>query len=246
MGKFLFRASKLGKEEGCPSNVSRLRYPPADKADLGRCNKEGIPVFYTAAHDDIAFLEAGLEKGDRFVFSKWRIQKKFISKPIGYSAKEAAAFIKNSEEAEYWLNNQDASFDYINKYFNDWFTCKGNTYYEITSLISNAIINRPIVEAQANSQNLHERMAVLYRSMAYRRKIADGNADNVALSAKAVNDGVVVPVEAAFCLVNDASDTRIDYYTDDTASSIVNGRINWSRESSHGKAKIIRKTEDYS
>lgn len=72
------RANKV--EEGRPSNVARLSYPPRGLVtDYQRCNSPKQPVFYCAADPVTACSEVHAQVGDTIYLSKWRVVHPFFS-----------------------------------------------------------------------------------------------------------------------------------------------------------------------
>jgi len=226
-GRILYRVRKLDHDDKCPQFEAEISYPPADKKYIsqGRCNAENKEVLYLAAHQDIAISEAQLEEGDLFILSKWKVNTGFMCTRWGYSVNELINMIgeREREAAIIYYSDFGASFEYIHKHFNKWFTDPSDKYYQYTGMITETIIDK---EFHLEERLLHDRMGLAYKSVQF----IGQTADNLVLSKKAADDKVVTPFAVAYCRMNKNS-----FYTDDDTSEILNGELVWKRSDTAGK-----------
>lgn len=241
-GTILFRTNKLARGEKCPSEVNRISYPPIDKVnvELGRCNKANTAVFYTSLNPAAAFLESNLVAGEIFIFSKWRVEKDFTYIPFGYTLEEILHFHIDKSEVKKWIEYQGDVFDRIHKTFNKWFTFEGNNYYPVTSLIADIIMTDlvHVTDEKGNRIDLYNHLSILYKSIAYNKKVQIQKADNLASPTSIVDNSVIVPVEAAFCRVDSVENNTLNYFTYDVTVSISNGKFNWFKPDTINKSDI--------
>jgi hypothetical protein len=87
-GTFLYRARKLNSSFIKDQNIliSDLSYPTADKATLGRLNRDGQSVFYCSSSKETIFFELpNLSEGHEIILSFWQTSKPMIVNNIGYT-----------------------------------------------------------------------------------------------------------------------------------------------------------------
>lgn len=87
-GEFLYRGRKINgdfnKENGI--TISDLTYPPAEKATLGRLNRDEKPMFYCSASKEVIYFEIpGLTDGDEIILSFWQTSERMLVNNIGYT-----------------------------------------------------------------------------------------------------------------------------------------------------------------
>ena len=87
-GTFLYRARKLDKSFNKDREIllSDLKYPPPDKATLGRLNRDGQSVFYCSSSKEPIFFELpNLNEGHEIILSFWKTLEPMILNNIGYT-----------------------------------------------------------------------------------------------------------------------------------------------------------------
>ena len=87
-GTFLYRARKLDKSFNKDREIllSDLKYPPPDKATLGRLNRDGQSVFYCSGSKEPIYLELpNLSEGHEIILSIWKTTEPMILNNIGYT-----------------------------------------------------------------------------------------------------------------------------------------------------------------
>jgi hypothetical protein len=67
-GQRLYRGVRCPER---PEKISRISYPPADIASLGRLNRPDQPKFYCSAGGPPVFYELHAQRGDLIGFSEW-------------------------------------------------------------------------------------------------------------------------------------------------------------------------------
>lgn len=87
-GEFLYRGRKIdsdfSKENGI--TISDLTYPSAEKAKLGRLNRDGSPIFYCSVSKEVVFFEIpDLTDGDEIILSYWQTSERMVVNNIGYT-----------------------------------------------------------------------------------------------------------------------------------------------------------------
>lgn len=87
-GTFLYRARKLDNSFNKDRKIlkSDLKYPPPDKATLGRLNRNGQSVFYcSSSKEPILFELPNLSEGHEIIISFWKTLETMIVNNIGYT-----------------------------------------------------------------------------------------------------------------------------------------------------------------
>lgn len=87
-GTFLYRARKLNHSFNKDRKIliSDLSYPTADKATLGRLNRDGQSVFYCSSSKESIFFELpNLTEGHEIILSFWQTSKPMLVNNIGYT-----------------------------------------------------------------------------------------------------------------------------------------------------------------
>lgn len=87
-GTYLYRARKIGPtfHTGCGLKLDDLLYPPANKARLGRANRDNQPMFYCSVGKESLFFEIqDLKPGDELIVTFWRTTERMLVNNIGYT-----------------------------------------------------------------------------------------------------------------------------------------------------------------
>jgi hypothetical protein len=79
----LFRARNL--PVGPPAFVSQMLYPPANMCEIGRANREGVPVLYCSAGLAPVFFELGAKVGTRLAILQFETAGRLVLNRVGYT-----------------------------------------------------------------------------------------------------------------------------------------------------------------
>jgi hypothetical protein len=103
-GKRFFRAVKMTEK---PVVKSRVSYPPAQKASLGRANEEGHPVFYASFADSATpdgsgnliacAFESRAKAGELFAVGEWVAVEDLILYPFGFQSPRVSAMARGAQ-----------------------------------------------------------------------------------------------------------------------------------------------------
>lgn len=229
--QYVYRANKV---EDKPVAVSRISYPPSEMVNIpqGRCNDQGNSVFYCSVDPAAALFEISPQKGDLISLSKWKIEERVSARIIGYSEKELNSEFNGIGSKS--ISSSDVEiYDYINKYFDNWFRSPSEQFYELTSIISEKLLNGGTLKPKPGynpTEPLHDNIAVLYPSIAWDKSDASQPAHNIVLSQKAVDDGVVKPVEVIFGDIGHVELGSVSFNETLTTTNISSENIYWENE----------------
>jgi hypothetical protein len=67
-----------------PDSISKISYPPAACAQLGRLNRAGQPVFYGSCAGPGVFYELKAREGSRIGWSEWEVMEPLWMHNLGY------------------------------------------------------------------------------------------------------------------------------------------------------------------
>jgi hypothetical protein len=87
-GQFLYRAREVDATFNKPVGIRYrdLIYPPAHKAQLGRLNRAGTPIFYSSIHKESVFFELpGLDAGSELILTFWKTTERMFVNNVGYT-----------------------------------------------------------------------------------------------------------------------------------------------------------------
>jgi len=110
-GKRFFRAVKMTEK---PVVKSRVSYPPAQKASLGRANDEGHPVFYASFADSATpdgsgnliacAFESRAKAGELFAVGEWVAVEDLILYPFGFQSPRVSAMARGTQP---WIRQSE-------------------------------------------------------------------------------------------------------------------------------------------
>jgi hypothetical protein len=80
-GQRLYRAVRCPHR---PERISRISYPPAAVAPVGRLNRSCQPKFYCSAGGPPVFYELHAQQGELFVFSEWETTEPLWMHNLGF------------------------------------------------------------------------------------------------------------------------------------------------------------------
>lgn len=152
----IYRVRSVSKDERLiETESSKFHYPPIEFCTIGRCNREGVQVFYSSGDFNTPFIESQdkININESIVYlSKWQIKPELKSVKVQYfflgidtNAKNHAAIMATGlqENFENHLKNFNADekerFIYGQKKLRELFTSETKDYYHITSALVDAV-----------------------------------------------------------------------------------------------------------
>ncbi|WP_261844797.1 hypothetical protein [Aliamphritea ceti] len=228
--QYVYRANKVEEK---PSDVSRISYPPKEivKIPQGRCNYNGNSVFYCSVDPSAALFEINPREGDLIALSKWKVEQRVSAKIIGYTKAELNSEFNGVGEKS--ISTSDIGlYDYINKYFDSWFRSPTEHFYELTSIVSEKLLNDGSLEPGPGGNQIepvHDNIAILYPSIAWDKSDSKSNkpAHNIVFSQKAIDDGVVSAVEIVFGDIGRVEKGSVTFNNTIKTTDISDSQINW-------------------
>jgi len=225
--QYLYRANKV---EELPENVPRISYPPSELVDipLQRCNYENSPVFYSSTDPCAALYEIAPEVGDLVALSKWKVEDRVSARFVGYSSKELNEYF-NGLTLQTGPDSNVALFDFVNRYLNNWFRSHDSQYYHVTSAISEHLLKQNLKPHPDYDEvePVHDRLAVLYPSIAL-DKLGPGKlAHNLVFSKKAIDDSLLKPVEVIYGAISHIGEGSVSFGETIKTNCFDGQRIVW-------------------
>ena len=125
-----------------PVSVEKLSYPPSQYARLGRCNKEGEPVFYCSFNHSSVFVEQKKsDVGATFAVGRWVINSPLQLLLVGMSEDEYFKFNHDHGRNMATIQGYDNFNKKLHAKLRRYFTEKGDRYYPQTVGISRYLQN---------------------------------------------------------------------------------------------------------
>lgn len=184
-GTLLYRAIPYSSK---PTHASYLSYPPEAFAKAGRVSRKGNPVFYSATDYRTSIWEIGLKPGDKFVMTRWVVQKEIQLTNVGFMPETYKRLKSNGFRpvVDQVIDRKNIYSGHRNnlalhKYLADQFC-------------------RPVSKDQTHLYKLTTAIAefVMYdgwAGLAYPTMAMRGNGENVVLKTEIIDLGIVSPLD---------------------------------------------------
>ena len=231
-GQRLYRGVRCPER---PEKISRISYPPADIASLGRLNRPGQPKFYCSAGGPPVFYELHAQRGDLIGFSEWETTEPLWVHNLGYHPRALirigaqSGTIDMRYRVTHAIPDETKVNEKIRYQISKAFTAdvpRGNEYrYKQTIAINESLSEVVYVGGNFPGVPKNPKIAgTVYPAMKMR-----GDADNVALLPEFVVSSLRL-VSVRYVKVEEANETSSSYklLTLGIAEKFSGDTINWS------------------
>jgi len=234
----VFRAVRIKKEEGCPKEISRISYPPLERAEQlvtvdGRANRAKQSMFYCSKAAPAVFYELRAKQGELFVLSGWEILEPLWMINLGYYAQvlqKMGAKENSIAMRKQLLNpipNESKKNRKLRHQLSKAFTVEvpeGYEYkYKQSIAIAELFLNGSPIPKQAGGPNINKAVGIVYPAVKMH-----GDADNLVIlpeiveSSLKIKSAQYVMIEAA-----DEASSTFTFLTLAVAGEFTQGKISW-------------------